>query len=359
MTQIVKTLNYTGTRQVLVWPAAWSTTLTAYLWGGGGGGGGYDAGVPGGSGTGGGFARKTFTVNGNDVIEISVGGAGGAGASNTRGGGGSAGAGLIAGDSFSAISYSGGVGGAAGVGRGASGAGGGSGGATVLRVNNIVIAVAGGGAGGGGAGVTGVGDGTAPGPNLNDTSSAGQNGGNQPWDGGGGGAGGGGFGGGNAGYWGGGSSLSPWNYFDATGQGGMYGTSYGDVTADPSGRNPGNNSSAYYPGSVARGGTVGENGQNGYAVVELAPNKVYVRNGGVWNLVNTVWVKNSGVWQSVQQLWIKQNGIWKPTLHSSAPDFVTAPSDFGVISRPAPTLQSAPDTGGGGSDYSGGGVSIF
>lgn len=458
MSLITKIANYTGTRQVLTWPANWSAELTAHLWGGGGGGGGGDSGATGGNGTGGSYAKKVFTVNGGDVIEITVGGAGGGGNGSQRGAaGGSAGGSLInriwstldglgAGlttvyepawvaflnqfgiwntDIYSAsfdqtytinfpvsgtytitgscdnygrvyidgrevlyigwytqtytttinvtagnhtvrvvgtntggpsgiavtidsplVSYSGGRGGYAGY-RGSSGGGGGSGGATVLRVNGIVLAVAGGGAGGAGAGVHG-GDGTAPGPNLNDTSTAGQNGGDHPADGGGGGAGGGGSSGGNAGFWGGGSGQDPYDWSDTTGQGGTSGTSAGTETQLPNGINPGGLTNPYYPGSVAYGGTGtnygsgGNAGQNGYALFELQSNKCYIKDSGSWTEVDTVWIKDSGIWQPVQQIWVKHNNLWQPTFHTTAPDFANSTGLFGVMARSGPQYQPPP-----------------
>ena len=92
MGTLIRTLGYTAGVQRLVWPSGTDIPVTAYLWGGGGGRGGVDS-SPGGAGQGGGFTQVDFFVNGGDIIEVAVGGAGGPGASG-RGGvpGGTAGA---------------------------------------------------------------------------------------------------------------------------------------------------------------------------------------------------------------------------------------------------------------------------
>ena len=81
---IVRALGYTGTRQVFTWPASasYSNKVTAHIWGGGGGGGGNDAQNVGGAGSGGSYSRIEFSCVPGDVIEVSVGSAGGGGASS-------------------------------------------------------------------------------------------------------------------------------------------------------------------------------------------------------------------------------------------------------------------------------------
>jgi hypothetical protein len=69
--------------------------VTAYLWGGGGGGGGNDS-NPGGNGQGGGATEVSFLVSEGDVLEIAVGGPGGAGQSRRgQAGGGVAGSSFV------------------------------------------------------------------------------------------------------------------------------------------------------------------------------------------------------------------------------------------------------------------------
>lgn len=96
MSETLRAVGYTGTRQTLNWPADWNNEVTVYLWGGGGGSGGGDGGYFGGGGGGGSYIEKTFSLQTGDEIEISVGGAGGGGLGN-RGSapGGSAGASLV------------------------------------------------------------------------------------------------------------------------------------------------------------------------------------------------------------------------------------------------------------------------
>jgi len=86
-----RTLGYTPGVQRLVWPRGTDVPVTAYLWGGGGGGGGNDS-NPGGNGQGGGATEVNFLVSAGDIIEVAVGGPGGAGQSGrSQAGGGSAG----------------------------------------------------------------------------------------------------------------------------------------------------------------------------------------------------------------------------------------------------------------------------
>lgn len=89
MASVIRAIGFSNSLQQLVWPTT-ASEITAYVWGGGGGGGGNDS-APGGSGGGSGFARKTFTIGGGDVLQVAVAGAGGGGAGGSNAPGGSAG----------------------------------------------------------------------------------------------------------------------------------------------------------------------------------------------------------------------------------------------------------------------------
>ena len=89
MASVIRAIGFSNSLQQLVWPTT-TSEITAYVWGAGGGGGGND-GSPGGSGGGAGFARKTFTANPGDIIQVGVAGAGGAGGSGSNAQGGGAG----------------------------------------------------------------------------------------------------------------------------------------------------------------------------------------------------------------------------------------------------------------------------
>ena len=90
MASVLQPIYFSNSVKEIVWTAG-SGQVTAYLWGAGGGGGGYDSGAPG-TGSGGGYSRKTFSVNTGDVITVAVGGPGSAGSSGASGyGGGPAG----------------------------------------------------------------------------------------------------------------------------------------------------------------------------------------------------------------------------------------------------------------------------
>jgi len=92
MAIVVRPVGYTGSAQRIVWAQGNNVPVTAYLWGGGGGGGGRDSAL-GGSGSGAGYAQVNFVLNEGDVLEVGVGGKGGAGGSSAGGApGGSAGA---------------------------------------------------------------------------------------------------------------------------------------------------------------------------------------------------------------------------------------------------------------------------
>jgi len=80
MTTLIRPLGMTQSRQTLTLPTAgYSQTVQAYLWGAGGGAGGSDGSRQGGAGSGGGYVSASFTASPGDVIEITVGSAGGSG----------------------------------------------------------------------------------------------------------------------------------------------------------------------------------------------------------------------------------------------------------------------------------------
>jgi hypothetical protein len=226
--------------------------------------------------------------------------------------------------------FSGGRGGVAGP-AGSSGGGGGGGGATVLQLNNTVIAVAGGGAGGGGAGNGPNGGAGGGGTTAVLGTTNGQNGQDKTADGGGGGAGGGGWRAGNGGYCGSG---------DVGGGGGGSSTSYGDVTANPTGRVPGGFNSTYYPGGsvVAYGGAAGNGsaGGPGYTVLELVPHTILVHKDGVFNPALNVYLKIADQWRGVFGVFLKINGAWVPVAgvnSNYAPAFSANTDNFGINAR--------------------------
>jgi hypothetical protein len=95
MSLLQRTLSYAPGVQRLVWPKGNNIPVTAYLWGGGGGGGGNDS-NPGGNGQGGGATEVSFLVSEGDVLEVAVGGPGGAGQSRRgQAGGGIEGASFV------------------------------------------------------------------------------------------------------------------------------------------------------------------------------------------------------------------------------------------------------------------------
>jgi len=147
-------IEYTHTRAVIQVPPGFKPLVSAYLWGAGGGGGGTDSPYSGGVGAGGAWVRHDFEVAEGDVIEVSVGGPGRAGAPGSGAGGGNGGASRLNISGWEG--FSGAPGGRSGY-AGWSGSGGGGGGATVLMLNDNVIACAGGGGGAGGGGHYGYG----------------------------------------------------------------------------------------------------------------------------------------------------------------------------------------------------------
>ena len=78
MATVFRPAGYTQSKSRLLVTPVIAGSVTAYLWGGGGGGGGNDR-IAGGTGAGGCFAQKTFAVSPGDIIDIAVGGGGGAG----------------------------------------------------------------------------------------------------------------------------------------------------------------------------------------------------------------------------------------------------------------------------------------
>lgn len=222
-------------------------------------------------------------------------------------------------------SYSGGLGGNAG-GSGSSGGGGGGGGASVLFINDVVQSIAAGGGGGGGGGNAGSATGqSAPGTRGQDAVlSAGQNGQNKSGDGGGGGAGGGGALGGQ-----GGDTPSG----DQGGYAGVYGTSTGDATETPNGRNPGGTGSIYYSSGVGQGGNPTVPGRNGYAVLEFDIPGVFVNQDGTYTPASKIWVNDGGTWKPTQAIWVKDGGTWKEVLGGTPPIFSPVTGNFGVNPR--------------------------
>lgn len=105
MASVIRAIGFSNSLQQLVWPTT-TSQITAYVWGGGGGGGGNDS-SPGGSGGGAGFARKTFTVNPGDVIQVGVAGAGGAGAGGSNAPGGGAGPSYTASTVWTTLNFTG------------------------------------------------------------------------------------------------------------------------------------------------------------------------------------------------------------------------------------------------------------
>lgn len=324
-TGIIRPVGYVGSLQQLVIPATFSGYVQAYLWGAGGGCGGWDGSGAGGDGSGGGYAVKTFSASPGDTIVVAVGGAGGAGESDISSGGGGG-----AGDSYigSGFSYSGAFGGSVANVQSAGAAAGG-GGATVLLYNGSVLAVAGGGGGGGGSSSGSTKALTnAPGPRGQEPlSNAGENGSNAVAPG----------GGGGGGYFGGNGGLG-----GVHGEGGSYGTSYGDVTANPTNWRSAGFNSEYYSyvglaGSGSQGGYgIGGTGRSGAAVfVFYGLGGIWVHDGVMFNPVQNVYIKHNSAWSLVQNLYQKQAGVWSPTNDSQsyAPTFGPLLGNWGIDPR--------------------------
>ena len=223
-------------------------------------------------------------------------------------------------------SFGGGTGSAAG-GVPSSGGGGGGGGASVILLNGTPIVIAGGGAGGGGAGNDGGGGGrgNAPGPSGQTSIGiyAGQNGEPKGGDGGGAGGGGGGYAGGNGG---------PVFGGDQTGYAGYYGSSLGDVTADPSGQTPGGTNQPYFNANSYGGANTG-NGGSGYVVLDMRVGGGSVKYNDAWAGVQKTYIKNAGVWQPVQATYVNNGGTWSPINGSFAPVFTTVSGSWGTDPR--------------------------
>jgi hypothetical protein len=320
MSQVIRTIGFTNSNQQLTWTAGFTVPVTAYLWGGGGGGGGNDS-QRGGFGSGGGFSQIDFFLSPGETITIGVGSAGRAGAT-TPGVGGAPGGGRGASYFNNINGYWGGDGSAAGPAPW-SGGGGGGGGATVLLKNNTVIAVAGGGGGGGGGGNFSAGQ-DAPGSGGHRANTSGGDGTPKGGDGGGAGGGGGGAQGGNGGAVPGG---------DVGGFAGVFGTSNGTLTVNPTGRSAANSSNQYYIGSVGTGGTNQSSGTSGYAVFVFEISGAYVHDGIEFKPVNQTYVKNNDVWSPVRRIFIKENDVWRPTIASFAPTFSTVAGNYGTPTK--------------------------
>ena len=225
-------------------------------------------------------------------------------------------------------SFCGGYGGTAGP-SGSSGAGGAGGGATVLFHNSTIIAVAGGGGGGGGGGNVGAAVGQdAPGDRGQDANStAGQNGTNRTGDGAGGGGGGGGVNGGNGGTVPGG---------DTGGYSGMYGSSVGDTTYNPSALKPGGAAFPVYDGRGGLGGVYTTSGNGGYAVLVFRPTSYQVKLAGNWTPIQKAFIKVNGAWKESRNVFVKSNGTWSHIIGASddyAPTLSKVPGYFGANPR--------------------------
>jgi hypothetical protein len=335
MATVVKTFNYTGTRQQATIPAG-TTSIDIHLWGGAGGGGGSDAGGPGGTGAAGHYVSSTgISISSAQIgttMEVAVGGGGAGGSSGGGAPGGRNGK--------SKTGYSGGRGGNAGP-TPYSGSGGGGGGATLVRINGTDIAVAGGGGGGAGAGK--VSNGTA-GINTNSATSnspgtLGENGANHTGDGGGGGAGGGGVDGGRGGNGGSG---------DAGGTGGRSGSNNaaGGTQSNGSGVTPGGTGSQYYSSGVARGGGPSRSGANGRAVVVFNIGvQANYKVSGTWKSISDMYTKVAGSWKSITAAYYKVGGVWKAMFNSGV-NFISTAAGFGDAS--GSSSSGTPGSGGGG-----------
>ena len=227
------------------------------------------------------------------------------------------------------ISYCGGHGGKSRV-PFYSGAGGGGGGASVVLLNGAVVAYAAGGGGGGGCGNTQGAGSDAPGPNgQSGSSTAGSDG--QTYGVGGG-------GGGGAGGNGGAGEVA-----EGLAQAGAYGRNLGDVTQLPVATAPGGITSPYYAGRAGYGGAGqntsnggGQPGASGYAVVELVPNTLQIKDSGAWKPVSRSYIKHNNAWQRIRNVYVKKNNVWAPVVGTSdqyAPNFETVPGYFGAVPR--------------------------
>lgn len=334
MVQVVKILNYTGTKQSVTIPAG-TVTIDMHLWGGGGGGGGSDSAGRGRRGAAGHYVLKTgydVTANTGQSLVVGVGGGGGGG---TSGGGAPGGA-----TGKSLTGYSGGRGGNSGP-TPFSGSGGGGGGASVIKINNTDIAIAGGGAGGAGDGQFSAG---TVGINTNSATAGtpgtlGENGANHTGDGAGGGAGGGGADGGRGGNGGSG---------DNGGTGGWSGSNLvpaGGTESNGSGATPGGTGDAYYSSGVAVAGGGSSSGNNGKVVIVFnieASSKYKV--GGEWKDITDIYTKVSGVWKQVTAAYVKVAGAWKAIFNSGV-EFLSSAAGFGDVT--GNSSSGTPGSGGG------------
>ncbi len=308
MPVITKIFDYEGGVRIAEVPSG-TTLLTMHLYGGAGGGGGKEL-ADGGTGSAGHYVTKSnldmTSYAGVKNISVSVGGGGEAG---------TLGAGAAGGRNGKSLSnYSGGTGGPAGP-ESPSGSGGGGGGATVVTIftdgssiTQSVIATAGGGAGGGGGasyttGGTGSNSNT---PTSESPSTLGENGQRHSTDGGGAGAGGGGAAGGK-------------DRATENGDVGGFGGTAGSNTVpssgsaeDGSGATPGGTTSGYYVTGVAKGGTSGQNGGNGRAVLIFTiEGGTNFKTGGAYKTIDKIYTKVSGAWKQITAGYYKVSGAWK------------------------------------------------
>lgn len=269
--------NYTGGAQTFTVPSC-ITEITVRAWGAAGGGGGADC-DDGAIGGGGAYTSSIISVTTGEVLTIIVGGGGEPGANHVAGtGGGTGGYGY----------GNGGTGGNPGYEHpgGSSGAGAGGGGGTAVLNGITPLLVAGGGGGGGGAGCSSAGGGGGggaqngfPGTGAGGTAGGSSNnngviGSSGTWDEGGGGGGGGGWNGGDSG------EVAEPSTCDCGGGGGGGGNCLGSIIINGSGSTPGYSSYPELPagdavGGPADAGTGGQNGGNGFLIIEYCMSAGY------------------------------------------------------------------------------------
>ena len=279
-------------------PKGFEEEVEIHCWGAGGGLGRGGQATPGG---GGGYAKKTATIQEGDVVTFSVGQPGTNGSYPLGGSGGL---------SFIGRRYGGGNSAEAWDEDADSGAGGGGGGASIVEVNGTIVC-----AGAGGGGASGYGEDNSgrqagkPGGSWNALSSKTTGGDALRASSSGGGGGGGYPKGGAAGY-----GVGDDNY--AGPQAGSGGQNYGDTTQAGSGALPGGRTSQYYPGASR-----GKSEYPGYIVLVFKRKfNVSIKNpdgSGDWVNLDAAYTKVKGSWKLVQQAFTKVDGEWKSILSNN------------------------------------------
>ena len=279
-------------------PKGFEEEVEIHCWGAGGGLGRGGQATPGG---GGGYAKKTATIQEGDVVTLSVGQPGTNGSYPLGGSGGL---------SFIGRKYGGGNSAEAWDEDADSGAGGGGGGASIVEVNGTIVC-----AGAGGGGASGYGEDNSgrqagkPGGSWNALSSKTTGGDALRASASGGGGGGGYPKGGAAGY-----GVGDDNY--AGPQAGSGGQNYGDTTEAGSGALPGGRTSQYYPGASR-----GKSEYPGYIVLVFRRKfNVSIKNpdgSGDWVNLDAAYTKVAGSWKLVQQAFTKVDGEWKSILSNT------------------------------------------